>query len=194
VATSVLAELSYDAGVRALDLQERGLEQLRARTGVLLAASSLTASFLGAQTIQHESGLGVLGGLALVSLAASNSTTIAGTLWFVRIQRRSTAQPWKRTTLLLAGGIAVALGGCAQLTDQHAQPNTVHPAPPRTEGTGRASRSDFKRFVVVQARRSCGVERVGRGQDVAVQVGDEEHSPRSGLWEQDADIELAGRA
>jgi hypothetical protein len=71
VATSVLAELSYDAGVRALDLQESGLEQLRARTGILLAASSLTASFLGAQTIQHASGLGVLGGLALVSLAAS---------------------------------------------------------------------------------------------------------------------------
>jgi hypothetical protein len=69
VATSVLAELSYD--VRALDLQESGLEQLRARTGILLAASSLTASFLGAQTIQHASGLGVLGGLALVSLAAS---------------------------------------------------------------------------------------------------------------------------
>lgn len=68
---SVLAELSYDAGVRALDLQERAVEQLRARTGILLAASSLTASFLGAQTIQHESGLSVLSGLALVSLAAS---------------------------------------------------------------------------------------------------------------------------
>jgi hypothetical protein len=71
VSTGALAELSYDAGLRALDLQERGLEQLRARTGVLLAASSLTASFLGAQTIQHESGLNVLSGLALISLAAS---------------------------------------------------------------------------------------------------------------------------
>src|SRR5207237_5438687 len=43
----------------------------RARTGTLLAASSLTASFLGAQAIAHTIGLGVLGGLALVSLAAS---------------------------------------------------------------------------------------------------------------------------
>lgn len=68
---SVLAELSYEAGVRALDLQERSVEQLRARTGTLLAASSLTASFLGAQAIAHTNGLGVLGGLALVSLAAS---------------------------------------------------------------------------------------------------------------------------
>jgi hypothetical protein len=71
VATFSLAELSYEAGVRALDLQERAVEQLRARTGTLLAASSLTASFLGAQAIAHSSGLGALGGLALVSLAAS---------------------------------------------------------------------------------------------------------------------------
>jgi hypothetical protein len=63
--------LSYEAAVRALDLQERGVEQLRARTGTLLAASSLTASFLGAQTIQHTGGLGTLGALALVSLAGS---------------------------------------------------------------------------------------------------------------------------
>ena len=68
---SILAELSYDAGIRGLDLQERAVEQLRARTGVLLAASSLTASFLGAQTIQHESGLNVLSALALISLAVS---------------------------------------------------------------------------------------------------------------------------
>ncbi len=67
----MLAGLSYDAAIRALDLQERGVEQLRARTGTLLAASSLTASFLGAQTIQHTGGLGTLGALALVSLAAS---------------------------------------------------------------------------------------------------------------------------
>ena len=66
-----MAELSYQAGVRALDLQERAVEQLRSRTGTLLAASSLTASFLGAQTIQHASGVGVLSGLALIALAAS---------------------------------------------------------------------------------------------------------------------------
>ena len=66
--STVLAELSYDAGVRALDLQERAVEQLRSRTGTFLAASSFIASFLGAQTIPHESGLAVLSGLALVSL------------------------------------------------------------------------------------------------------------------------------
>ncbi len=71
MSSGVLSELSYDAAVRALDLQERGLEQLRSRTGTLLAASSLTASFLGAQTIQHAGGLQALGSLALISLAAS---------------------------------------------------------------------------------------------------------------------------
>jgi hypothetical protein len=71
MSTSALAELSYDAAIRGLDLQERGIEQLRARTGTLLAASSLTASFLGAETIQHSRGLGVLDVLALVSLAGS---------------------------------------------------------------------------------------------------------------------------
>lgn len=71
MSSGILAELSYDAAVRALDLQERSVEQLRARTGTLLAASSLTASFLGAQTIQHTGGLQALGSLALISLAAS---------------------------------------------------------------------------------------------------------------------------
>jgi hypothetical protein len=42
--SSILAQLSYDAALRALDLQERAVEQLRARTGILLAASSLTTS------------------------------------------------------------------------------------------------------------------------------------------------------
>ena len=66
-----LDELSYEAGIRALDLQERGVEQLRSRTGVLLAASSLTASFLGGQTVSRTSALGSLVTLALLSLAAS---------------------------------------------------------------------------------------------------------------------------
>jgi hypothetical protein len=71
MSVGLLAEMSYDAAVRALDLQERGVEQLRARTGTLLAASSLTASFLGAQTIQRGSGLDMLGVFALVALACS---------------------------------------------------------------------------------------------------------------------------
>lgn len=68
---SALAQLSYDDAVRSLDLQERAVEQLRARTATLLAASSLTASFFGAQTIQRAGGLGLQGALALASLVGS---------------------------------------------------------------------------------------------------------------------------
>lgn len=66
-----LAELSYEAAVRALELQERAVEQLRSRTGTLLAASSLTASFLGALAIQHSSGFGTLDTLGLLAMVAS---------------------------------------------------------------------------------------------------------------------------
>jgi len=68
---TLLARLSFDAAVRALDLQERSVEQIRGRAGILLATSSVTASFLGAQTIQRTAGLGTLGTLALISLVVS---------------------------------------------------------------------------------------------------------------------------
>ncbi len=71
MSVDVLSELAYEAAVRALDLQERAIEQLRARTGILLAASSLTASFLGALTIQHSAGFGSLDALALLAMVAS---------------------------------------------------------------------------------------------------------------------------
>jgi len=46
-AVAGLAQISYDASVRALDKQESLLDELRSRTGILLAASSLATSFLG---------------------------------------------------------------------------------------------------------------------------------------------------
>jgi hypothetical protein len=68
---SVLLQIGYESAVRALDLQERAIEQLRARTGTLLAATSLTASFLGAQAINRTNGLETFGVLALLSLVIS---------------------------------------------------------------------------------------------------------------------------
>jgi hypothetical protein len=44
-----LAALAFEQSQKRLDKQERVLEELRARTAVLLAASSLAASFLGNQ-------------------------------------------------------------------------------------------------------------------------------------------------
>lgn len=59
-------KLAYEAALRGLDKQEGLLEELRSRTGVLLAASSLAASFLGQQAFQNPSPRG----LALASLGA----------------------------------------------------------------------------------------------------------------------------
>lgn len=66
-----LERLAYESALRALDAQERALTELRARTGTLLAAAALVASFLGAQTIQHSNRLATLEALALVALAVS---------------------------------------------------------------------------------------------------------------------------
>jgi hypothetical protein len=66
-----LAQLSYEAALRALDVQERAVDQLRGRTGTLMAASSLTASFIGSQAIQRAGGIGASVVLALLSLGAS---------------------------------------------------------------------------------------------------------------------------
>jgi hypothetical protein len=58
--------LAYDAAQRALDKQERLLEELRSRTGLLLAAASLAASFLGREAFAEDPKRG----LALVAVLA----------------------------------------------------------------------------------------------------------------------------
>jgi hypothetical protein len=67
-------KLAYELALRGLDKQENLLEELRARTGVLLAVSSLAASFLGQQAFRHPSPPG----LALVALASFVVSVAAG--------------------------------------------------------------------------------------------------------------------
>lgn len=64
-----LEKLAYEAALRGLDKQEGYLEELRARTGVLLGASSLAASFLGQQAFQHPHprGLAIIAILSFVT-------------------------------------------------------------------------------------------------------------------------------
>jgi hypothetical protein len=61
-----LEEVTYDLALRALADQESALRDLRARTGTLLTAASLIASFLGGQAIARAelNGLVILGVLA----------------------------------------------------------------------------------------------------------------------------------
>lgn len=65
-----LSELAYTHSLRTLDLQQAALEDLRARTGTLLAAAALVASFLGGTTITRD-GFDVWTALALGSLVTS---------------------------------------------------------------------------------------------------------------------------
>ncbi|HEX6602798.1 MAG TPA: hypothetical protein VF030_09175 [Solirubrobacterales bacterium] len=53
-------KLAYEAALRSFDKQESYLEELRARTGILLAASSIGASFLGQQAFQEPNPPGLV--------------------------------------------------------------------------------------------------------------------------------------
>lgn len=62
-----LEEITYEAGRSALADQESLVAGVRARTGTLLAAHALVASFLGA-TVVRDQGLDALGWVALSAL------------------------------------------------------------------------------------------------------------------------------
>jgi hypothetical protein len=64
-----LERLAYEASLRSLDKQDEVLNELRARTGLLLAASSLAASFLGRPALDADPI--VIGVLALGAFALS---------------------------------------------------------------------------------------------------------------------------
>jgi hypothetical protein len=67
-------ELAYELSRAALTRQEGVMNELRARTGTLLAASSIVASFLGGRA--SEEGSGLLTVLALCAFVASVATSI----------------------------------------------------------------------------------------------------------------------
>ena len=68
--TSALAKLSYELSLRTLTQQESSLNELRARTGTLIAAASIVTSFLGGAAIARD-GLDVWSVLALATFVAS---------------------------------------------------------------------------------------------------------------------------
>lgn len=67
--------LAYEAAQRALDKQERLLEELRGRTGVLLAAASLAASFLGREAFAEDP-QAWLAIVALVAFLVSTASSV----------------------------------------------------------------------------------------------------------------------
>jgi hypothetical protein len=67
-----LEEITYDLALRALADQESALRDLRTRTGTLLTAASLIASFLGAQAIARAE----LDALVVLGVAAFASCVV----------------------------------------------------------------------------------------------------------------------
>jgi hypothetical protein len=73
--TATLEELLYSTATRALDQQERQVTELRARTGTLLAAAALSASFLGATAVDRD-GISIVAALAILALAGVVGLTL----------------------------------------------------------------------------------------------------------------------
>jgi len=86
-----LERLAYDAALRALDKQEALLDELRGRTGILLAASALAASFLGDSAVREPNVL-----LAAVALGAFVLTIAASV--FILVPRRTWSDSGAPTT------------------------------------------------------------------------------------------------
>lgn len=61
--------LAFDVALRSIDKQEAVLTEIRARTGVLLAAASLSASLLGRPAVEETGRSGFL--LAVAALAVA---------------------------------------------------------------------------------------------------------------------------
>jgi len=70
--TGQFEQLAHEAALRRLDKQEGVLDELRARTGILLAASSLAASFLGRQAFERPAST-VIAVLALLAFVVQSS-------------------------------------------------------------------------------------------------------------------------
>lgn len=68
-------KLAYEAALRGLDRQERLVEELRARTGILFAASSLAASVLGQQAFRGPSHPGLVI-VALLAFVVSMTSSV----------------------------------------------------------------------------------------------------------------------
>ena len=73
---SAFERIAYEAALRSLDKQERLVEELRARSGLIMAGASVAASLLGQQAFRHH-GPGVLTAIALMSFVVVIGASVA---------------------------------------------------------------------------------------------------------------------
>jgi hypothetical protein len=115
--SAALEKTAYEAALRALAGQADEFNQMRSRTGTLLAAGSITTSFLGAQAVGHGP-LGFFGGAALVAFVSfllpciyvllpkrDFIFSISGTVLYENLYefRREPAEFYRRLTYWLQG-------------------------------------------------------------------------------------------
>jgi hypothetical protein len=74
-----IEQLTYEMSLRALEEQERAVSGMRARAGTVLAAASISASFLGTKS-SVASGLDAWSVVALIAFAATFATAVR-VLW-----------------------------------------------------------------------------------------------------------------
>lgn len=67
--TPTYDEIAYRESERLIATQVQSFDELRSRTGLLLAATAITGSFLGAAALEREDDLGFFGGAALLAFA-----------------------------------------------------------------------------------------------------------------------------
>lgn len=99
-----IEKLAFELASRTLAQQEAVLNELRARTGTLLAASSLATSFLGVRALDG-SGVGAVGGGALTMFIVSLLSSA-----YVLFPRRG---------LVFAIGADALLEQSAELSEEH---------------------------------------------------------------------------
>jgi hypothetical protein len=68
-----LERVAHDAALRSLDRQEQLVNELRSRTGIVIAASSLAASFLGRPALDKGSAPLFVAALAAFALSVGAS-------------------------------------------------------------------------------------------------------------------------
>lgn len=74
--------LALEEARRGLDVQRAALDEVRSRTAIVLAASAVVISFLGAQTLRQE-GWSIGAGVAVLAFAATLALG-TGILWPVK--------------------------------------------------------------------------------------------------------------
>jgi hypothetical protein len=78
-ATAAHYELAYDEAKRALDAQESVVNELRTRSGILIAAAAITTSFFGGRALA-DGDVGAAGWVAIVCFGVVGASVLA-VLW-----------------------------------------------------------------------------------------------------------------